>query len=105
VEFRETYGQALLLARQSGEPDPAKYVAQKYGYYNPLKSVFRTEPSQLEVTRILSTLNDNDRASVIGALRLFNAYGEQIGVKADTGRAQPSARAVSLQEARRRMAG
>lgn len=34
------------------------WVAQKFGFYNPLKSVFRTQPSELELSRMLGTLNE-----------------------------------------------
>ena len=105
--FRQAYVMALAQAKEQGEPDPQKYVASKFAGYNPLRSVFRSEPSQLEVARMMGSLDDDDRQAVHGALHLFNAYGEQIGVKADFGRTpKPTTlSSITLDEARRRAAG
>lgn len=110
--FREAYLKALAQAREQKEPDPAKYVSQKFAGYNPLRSVFRTEPSQLEVQKMMAVLSDENRESVQGALRLFNAYAQQIGVHADFGRQTKAAVTrvampvvFDLGEARRRAAG
>jgi hypothetical protein len=101
--FRQAYQQALAIARDQKEPDPQKYVAQKFGGYNPLKSVFKTEPSTLEVMRIMASLPDDGRMAVGTALRLFNGYAGQIGARADYGReAKVSAgRPSTLDDARR----
>jgi hypothetical protein len=57
---------------------------------------------------MLGQLNDDNRASVVGALRLFNAYASQIGVKEDLGRRPKENAAMprfDLQEARRMAVG
>jgi hypothetical protein len=87
-------------------------VAQKFAGYNPLRAVFKTEPSQLEVAKLMNALGEDNRQSVQGSLRLFNAYAEQIGVHPDFGRPNkeststlPKLVAFDLTEARRRAAG
>lgn len=100
--FTEAYREAVAVAKAQGEPDPAKYVSQKFAGYNPLRSVFKTEPSQLEYHRILNSLDEDGRQAVSTAMRLFNGYVSQLGLKPDFGRQQvTTGRAPSLQEVRR----
>jgi hypothetical protein len=102
--FREAYLQAVQIARAQKEPDPARYVAEKFAGYNPLRSVFRTEPSQLEVAKLMQQVGDANRPALQSALQMFNAYGTQIGCKPDFGKAPKAERLPDLNEVRRRLA-
>lgn len=60
----------------------------------------------MEYQRILGRLTDDGRTAVATAVRLFNGYGEQLGVSANYGRKVKATGtpAPSLDEVRRRAA-
>lgn len=86
-DFREAYRNAVAEARADKKPDPEDYVKRTFAARNPLKVVFRTEPSEQEYRRILGALTDDGKVAVSTALRLYNGYAAQIGLKEDFGRA------------------
>ncbi len=86
VGFREAYRNAIEEAREMGKADPAKSVADSYAAYHPLRAVFRTEPTPEEYRKALNVMDEQGRVAVASSIRLFNAYGEQLGVKSHEGR-------------------
>ncbi len=87
VAFHEAYVQAVQRAKESGNPDPVDYVKRAFTARNPLKSVFRTAPSEAEYQRLLGALPETGSTDVRQAVNYFNAYAERIGAKAFDGKA------------------
>ncbi len=86
VAFNDAFRNAKLAAKSAGSEDPEATIKRSYSAYNPLRTVFQTEPSEVEYRRMLATMTDTGRESVASALRLYAHYGEQIGVKASLGK-------------------
>ena len=80
--FANAYSNAIQeVARDFPERDPEEYVRRAYSASNPLRTVFKTPPSETEYLMILSRLPDDGREDVAMAIELFNAYGSSIGAK------------------------
>ena len=107
-DFREAYRSALdeavkekreqaktPLQRQRIMQDAKDAVQRAYAGRSPLRTVFATEPTEQEYQRLLGSLDDNGRAAVADAMRLFNHYGTQVesskgaGLTPSTGRKSP----------------
>jgi len=86
VGFAEARRDAVAMAREEHQPDPEKSVARAFEASHPLRAVFRTAPTVPQYAKILAALDDAGRAAVQGAVAKFNAYADQIGAKAFTGR-------------------
>jgi hypothetical protein len=91
VDFREAYRLALIEAKKEGKPDPQKAVAESFADSLPLRTVFRLAPTQSQFARLLAAMDDSGRDAVRVAITRLNGYGEQIGAKPFTGKADASA--------------
>jgi hypothetical protein len=87
-DFYNSYRQALEAARLAGKADPQDSVARSYGAYNPLRKVFKTDPTEGEYVQLLSNMDNTTARTVRQGLDLFNKYGEQIGSRAFYGKAE-----------------
>lgn len=83
--FEKARREAVMAAKEDGHADPVDYVKRAYTARNPLRTVFRTPPSQREYNRILTTLPDDGRRDVSEAIDLFNTFSERIGGRAYEG--------------------
>jgi len=92
-DFREAYNEAIQAAKELGNPDPVDYVKRAYAARNPLRSVFKTAPSELEYRQILSNLPDDGREDVQQAVNYFNHYAESIGARPFDGKAEKPSKA------------
>lgn len=84
--FRSAYRNAIAAARDEKKPDAEDFVKRSFASYNPLRTVFRTEPSIEEYQKLLTRMDDQGRATVQTAIRLYNGYASQLGIKEDYGR-------------------
>jgi hypothetical protein len=102
--FRTAYMNAVQTAREHGDllngAQPDEFVKRQFKYYNPLGVVFKTEPTPAQVQTLLSRMNDDGRAAVESALRLYNGYAAQLGLKPDMGK-EPRKGGYDLQSIRR----
>jgi hypothetical protein len=87
AQFREAYQNAIQAAKQEGKPDPAKHIAQAFEAYNPLRTVFRTEPTKLQVGQMLQAMDPESQNAVRTAIARFNGFAVQIGAKPFDGKA------------------
>lgn len=96
--FMEARSEAMAKAREEGKLNAAEYVARTYASRNPLKTVFRTPPTELQYRQLLNALPDDGREDVMQAVNLFNRYGATMGVMPFDGKeARPArGRAVNL---------
>jgi hypothetical protein len=103
--FREAYEKAIASAVDDGKPDPADYVKRSFATYHPLRSVFRTPPSEAEYRGILSALNERGQQDVSQAIDLYNRYAALLGIKPFDGKKdKPQIKRVTPEEARLRAA-
>jgi hypothetical protein len=86
VAFREAFRSATQAARDEKKADPAKYVRESFAADNPLKVVFRTEPTAGDYQKILASLDDEGRSNVSTSLMYFNHYAEQVGARPFAGK-------------------
>jgi len=84
--FNDAYRNAKKAAKDAGSDDPEQTIQRSFSAYSPLRLVFQTEPTEQEYRRMLMSMSELGRDSVASAIRLFNHYGEQIGVKPNLGR-------------------
>jgi hypothetical protein len=120
VTFREAYRSALAEAKQEkgSLAEAQDYVQRSFAAYHPLRTVFKTEPSAMEVQRLVAMLPDEGHQAVASALRLFNNYAAQVqnskgvGLKPNLGRSTSSSGSahaltptLNLDEIRRRAVG
>jgi hypothetical protein len=89
--FQAAYREALAIARDQGSDNPEDTVRRSFQYSHPLRLVFRTLPSEQEFAKLLGTMDRTGQRSVSEAVRLFNFYGEQIGLKPSNGRSEATA--------------
>lgn len=80
ADFMAAYREALSQAREEGKDDPADFVEKSFASRHPLRSFFRSTPSELDYTRILNALPEDGRGDVRDAVNLFNRFGSMIGV-------------------------
>jgi|GEM_PF-1172177 len=81
ADFQKAYRQALMAAREEGKADPVDSIARSFGAYNPLKKVFKTDPSEAEYAQLIQNMDLDAGRTVREGLNLFNRYGDQIGTK------------------------
>lgn len=84
-DFAEAYQKARAAALDEGKPDPEDYVRRAFASRHPFRSVFKTPPSEQEISKLMAIMPEDGQRDVSEAVRLFNAYGQQIGVKPYTG--------------------
>lgn len=85
-EFQEAYRNAVREARELGEDDPEEYVKRSFGSGHPLRSTFKTPPTEAEIARLVGTLNEYGQDTVRSAIRAYDRYGESLGIKPYSGR-------------------
>jgi hypothetical protein len=84
-EFSDAYQGAIEAAREAGHDDPRDYVQRAFSARHPLRTVFRTAPSEGEYRRLLSAMSTDGADTVSDAVRVFNHFGLSIGIKPFTG--------------------
>ena len=92
--FRDAYRRAIRAAAAMGKPDPTLAVKQSFTTRHPLRSIFKTAPTEMEYGQLLNTMKSivpfsNGEKDVQDAIRLFNAYGESLGITPYMGKAAP----------------
>jgi len=86
-DFRRAYQDAVKAARKAGKSEPESYVKRTFGSRNPLQ-IFRATPTDTELSRILSVLPKEGKRDVLGAIRMFEHYKNQIS----SGTSKPSSK-------------
>jgi hypothetical protein len=112
ADFRRAWREAIAVAAQNGrsQDEARDYVQRSFSSYHPLRTVFKTEPSENEYRRLLAAMNDNGRTTVATSINLFNHYGEQVknskgvGIAPNKGAAQKPKSKLTLEELRKRAA-
>lgn len=84
--FVESFRKAVESARAEGRDDPEDYVKRSFATYHPLRYVFRTPPTKIEVRGLIGALSDEGRSDVEDALSNWEAYSKVIGVKPYSGK-------------------
>lgn len=97
IAFREAYRDAVNAARKMGKDDPEDAVKTSYQSRHPLKSLFKTPPTPRELQEMFSVMGRRGSQDVNEAIRLYNAYGESLGItpylgKKDTKTTRPVVR-------------
>ncbi|MDE2022407.1 MAG: hypothetical protein KGI71_05865, partial [Patescibacteria group bacterium] len=87
-DFKSAYLDAVQAARKQGKENPEAYVRAAFATRHPLRYVFQQPPTMQEYQQILNFLSERGREDVQSAIRLFNHYEEQIGVRPYIGRVQ-----------------
>jgi hypothetical protein len=87
-DFQKAYRQAVVAARDVGKADPHDSVARSFGAYNPLRTTFKTDPTEAEYVELLSNMGQDAARTVREGLTLYNSYAQQIGAKPFFGRAE-----------------
>lgn len=77
ADFLDAYRKATDAARERGDDDPEKKVLESWRARNPLE-VFRTKPTETELRKIYSAMNDKGQEAVHEALRLYDQYTKLI---------------------------
>lgn len=93
--FSDAYRNAITAFREEKAPDPVDSVKRAYESRNPLRAVFKSQLSEADVRRLLSSLPDDGRQDVMEAVRLFNRYGEKLSITPFWGRAATETRGAS----------
>jgi hypothetical protein len=93
-EFQEAYRNAVREAREMGEEAPEDYVKRQFSSGHPLRSTFKTPPTEAEINRLLGTLNGYGRETVRSAVQQYDRYGESLGIKPYTGRQEKSVKST-----------
>jgi hypothetical protein len=111
VGFAEAYRNAVDVARRQGEPDPEAKVLEDFKSRHPLSSVFRTKPSEVEMGKLMSTLDDTGKQAVQQALALFESFTELIEpnpiiqrIKQQQAAQMRAAQPLTIEQLRRRAA-
>jgi hypothetical protein len=112
ADFREAWQAAIAEAIKGGRDryDALDYVQRSFSSYHPLRTVFKTEPSETDYRRLLLSMNENGRTTAATAINLLNHYGEQVknskgkGIEPNVGSEVKKKAALSLDELRRRAA-
>jgi hypothetical protein len=94
----------IMEERRVTRQEAEKQLGQTWRSNHPLSIVFKTKPTERQYQLLLQTMDDDGRRSVAEAIRMYNHYGSQLGVKASEGKAEKAGARVSLEEIRRRAA-
>lgn len=73
VQFMESYRQAVNASREMGSPDPEKAVLASWRSRDPLE-VFRSKPTEHQMSRLYQTMDDEGDQAVREALKLYKDY-------------------------------
>lgn len=87
--FKRSYENALRVAmrtREETKTEAADYLKRSFQSRHPLRTVFRTPPSEDEYQNILGTLNPAGRRAVEDAVRNYNKYAQSLGIRPYLGR-------------------
>jgi hypothetical protein len=85
ADFFEAYRKAVVTAREDKRENPEDYVKRAFQYQHPLKSVFKTVPSENDYAALLRDMPESGRRDVMEAVNLFNRYGVALGLDPFTG--------------------
>lgn len=95
-DFNDAWGEAVKEAKAEGREDPVDYIKRAFAARHPLRAVFKTPPSTEEYQDLLNNLPDSGRQDVSEAVKLFNHYGQKLGLKSYDGKSeQPTASTLS----------
>jgi hypothetical protein len=86
--FREAYRSAIEKAKEGGKSDPVDYVKKAFETRHPIRTVFATTPSEREYQQVLANMDERGQTDVTEAVRLFNHYGQAIGLTPFNGSAK-----------------
>lgn len=86
--FNQAYREAIAKAKEQGHEDPVGFVKQSFASRNPLRSIFRTTPTEEDYRRILGALPNSGRSDVQEGLASFNRYGAMLGITPFEGKVQ-----------------
>jgi hypothetical protein len=97
--FQVAYHKAIDAAQvEKGTRTAAMdYVQNAFAAYNPLKTVFKIEPTTVQYQKLVASLPEDGKIAVTGALSMFNSYAAQVlnsrgkGIQPNVGRANQSA--------------
>jgi hypothetical protein len=78
VGFAEAYRSAVDVARRNGEGDPENAVLTNFKSRHPLTSVYRTKPTEDQMVKLYSAMNDDGRRAVRESLTLFENFTDLI---------------------------
>lgn len=79
--FNDAYRKSIEVARAMGKTDPVAEVKRSFGTRHPLKSLFRNNPSPLEIQQLYSVMGPAYAEEVRAALGNFNRYGQALGIE------------------------
>jgi hypothetical protein len=90
IGFQRSYSDAIkLLSDRSPEDSFESHktaIERSFQAYHPLRVVFRSLPSEDDYNRMISIMDPTGQRAVTEAIRLFNFYGQQIGVTPNLGK-------------------
>jgi hypothetical protein len=78
MAFLEAYRNAVMASRRQGEEEPEDKILQSWKSRHPLQSVFRTKPSETEMAKLMSAMDDSGKRAVREAVSLYDSYTEML---------------------------
>jgi hypothetical protein len=76
---QKAFTDLVKVRQEARDPDPVMSAQRAVGARNPLVQVFGARPTEMEMTRLLSVMRDDDRARVQNVMRLFDSAIQQTG--------------------------
>jgi hypothetical protein len=73
IAFRQAYVNAIQEAVETHGADARNFVQRTFQSYNPVRSVFKTAPTEGDFVRMLGTMNETGQHDVSMAVRLYRA--------------------------------
>lgn len=93
--FRGAYQNAVQAARDAGQADPEKYIADNFAERHPLKRLFKGAVSETDYRRMLGQMGDYGAGQVRAAINSYNRYlTNWFGRKGYYGKADSSGQTV-----------
>jgi hypothetical protein len=108
-QFRESYQKAvtaMMAFKEVSRGEAADRVQKSYAQRHPIKTVFRTPPTEKEYQQMLNAMSPGLRQDVVDSIENYNKWGSTIGVKPYYGkknrktekRLAPEVETLSLEE-------
>lgn len=73
------FSELVKVRQRERDPDPVMSAQRAVAARNPLVQVFGARPTEMEMSRMLSVMRDDDRARVQNVMRLFDTAIQQTG--------------------------
>jgi hypothetical protein len=95
--FFEAYKRGVEASIKTGKTrsEAEESIKRSFQGYHPMRSIFRTPPTERDIRNVLQAMDDTGREDVLEAMRLIDIYTNRLGIKTFTPKRERSRTSLS----------